>query len=172
MLTLEVQSIEQGTYFIPIVFTLNIQVLQRWFSLRHSSGFVDDKGINSGKFFQGFSIFNEHARLCTFSDADHNGHWSSQTQSTRTSDNQHSNGIHKGVNYSLFFREDDPDDKCQNGDTDNRRYKVSRDSVGKFLDWCLTSTGLIYHFNYLRQQGLGTYLFGLHQERGCVIYCS
>ena len=67
------------------------------FPFRQGSGFVDYQRVHFFQNLQSLGIFDQHAGVSSASGAHHNRDRGSQSQCTRTRNDQHRYGIHQGV---------------------------------------------------------------------------
>ena len=80
-------------------------------------------------------------------------------------DDQHRNGVDKGIGHARLRPDPCPYDEGDNRDADHDLDKISGDDVRQFLDRRTAPLGLGDHVDDLRQKCLGPDLFRLHDQR-------
>lgn len=91
-----------------------------------------------------------------FADADHDGRRSSQSQCTRTGDNQYGHSCQDSVRQASRRIENQPQDEREQGDADDRGDEYAGDFVRQLLHGSLAALRLLDHADNLSQHRRGS----------------
>ena len=107
--------------------------------------------INLASYFQALRIFYEDAILRSLADAYHDGRWCGQSQSTRTSDDEHRNQSQEAMSEPVIGSQNHPCHHSHQGNRNDDRNKDGSYLIHQLLNRHLASLSILHHTDNLSQ---------------------
>ena len=137
----------------------------------NGAGLVQRHDLDTPRFFQRGGCFEQNAVLGAQAAADHDRHGRSQTQRAGAADDQHGNAACQRIPHCLAHQQ--PDDRGNHGDGNDRRDENARYLVGNFGNRRFGCRRVRHHLNDLGKGGVladpGSPAF---QEAGLIDRCG
>ena len=146
------QTIQNGSRLCFVTQPNGIRHLRMSFG--QCSRLIQDYRIDLLSHLQAFGILNQDTILRSLSDTYHDSRRCSQSQSTRTSDNQYRNQSQHAMRKSVFRSQQNPCNQRHDRYRNDDRYKYSSNLIDQLLHGCLTSLRILYHADDLGKQGI------------------
>ena len=142
--------------FRPVVPVRPDNVGNDGFPFGQCTRFVHYYRVDFSGRLQTYGVPDQNSFLGPFADADHDGRRSSQSQCTRTGDNQYGHSCQDSVRQASRRIENQPQDEREQGDADDRGDEYAGDFVRQLLHGSLAALRLLDHADNLSQHRRGS----------------
>ena len=132
--------------------------------LGQRTGLIQRHHINLTHLLQRQRIFYQDMPAGSLADAYHQRSRRRKPQSARTSNHKHGHSRHYSVRNIFATADNNPQDKCQNGNPQHNRNENTRNAVDNALHRSLTALRLLYHTDNTRQHRLTAHLRGINNK--------
>ena len=141
-------------------------------ALGEGARLVDDERVHLGQPLQCLGVLDEDPELRAAPARHHDRHRRRQAKRTRTSDDEHRNGIHQRMRQSRLRPPQRPRGKRHHSNGDDRRNEVGSHLICKPLDGRAAALRLTHRAHDLREQGVATDAGCADDERSGTVHRS
>ncbi len=131
---------------------------------RECSRLVECDGVNLLEGLEGLGVLDEDSSTRAASGANHDRHWSGQSQGARTSNDKNGHRVDDSIGETRLRADGQPDYEGDGSDRQHCGHEPGGDAIGKALDGSAAALGVTHHLDDLRQHGFTAHALGTHQK--------